>query len=521
MKKRFKGCANPRLVLLRRSLRANRSIAVIVHSLKVPAVPEDTPVGVYHDLVASVVMACPNLERLVGLYPRYSHAFDRLFHALSTRRRLKRMDWMIEGASVNTTQRPPTRPGTSQLTKSFPTMGSAQASLSPPTDTLLPSQSSAFIELHLDWSHLTTLTIHTLPGGLLTPDNLISTTISYLPALQHLFLSSLSTTAFKDDGLLALPPLKTLSLSYLSGITSTGLSNFATRATSRSIQRLVLRHVNIDDMLALARVLSNLVYLENLAFVQSFPPQMPEDNFILLMPYLASNSLRKLHWDITSHPTCANAADSILARSIAAKGFPALRVLRAPNDPEGIFQVLCRPRDRADLPGDRFRPVTPHARNRSDSSRSISQPPSPTSASAAVSKATFGPSFAPEPWLLAPATNLHQARLAAQARLEAAWRFPRFHVNVIDERGMLVDKFGLAGFMGTAESKIRYDLSPDPGARDENGGLIEIGDVTGDCGEKEGDMCNGRWNVHATPMDKKDKDRWWHVERGRWTGVEM
>ncbi|CAI4217008.1 unnamed protein product [Parascedosporium putredinis] len=235
----------------------------------------------------------------------------------------------------------------------------------------------------------------------------------------------------------------------------------------------------MDDMLALARVLSNLVYLENLAFVQSFPPQMPEDNFILLMPYLASNSLRKLHWDITSHPTCAIAADSILARSIAAKGFPALRILRAPNDPEGIFQVLCRPRDRVDLPGDRFRPVTP------------------TRATGAT------------------------ARLAAQARLEAAWRFPRFHVNVIDERGMLVDKFGLAGFMGTAESKIRYDLSPDPGARDENGGLIEIGDVTGDCGEKEGDMCNGRWNVHATPTDKKDKDRWWHVERGRWTGVEM
>ena len=522
MKKRYKGCANPRLVLLRRTLRANQHIAVIVHSLKVPAVPEDTPLEAYHDLVASVIMACPNLERLVGLYPRYTHQFDRLFHALSTRRKLKHMDWMIDGVSAM--QRPQTRSGAKQLIKS-PPMGQQQGPFLTPND-ILPGQSSAFLELHFNWSHLTTLTIHTLPGGSLTPDNLITTAISYLPSLQHLFLSNLPFTAFKDDSLLSLPALKTLSLSYLSGITSNGLSNFATRSASRSIQRLVLRHINIDEMPALARVLSNLVCLENLAFVQSFPPLMPEDNFILLMPYLASNSLRKLHWDITSHPNCVNAADSILARSIAAKGFPALRILRAPNDPEGLFQGLCRPRDRADMPGDRFRPITSHARNMSGSGKSaLSVPASPTVATAAGVKSPTSPAFAPDASILAPATNLHQARLAAQARLEAAWRLPRYHVNVVDENGMLVDKFGLAGFIGTTESKIRYDLTPDPGAKDENGGLVEASDLLGDCGERGTDMCSGRWNMPTAPVDRKDKDkdkeRWWHTERGRWTGVEL
>ncbi|PKS06534.1 hypothetical protein jhhlp_007282 [Lomentospora prolificans] len=523
MKKRYRGCANPRLVLLRRTLRANNQVAVIVHSLKVPAVPEDTPVEAYHDLVASVVMACPNLERLVGLHPRYSHNFDRLYHALSTRQKLKQMDWMVDSVSV--LQRPPTRSVTKQLTKTHPTTGHQGPFLTP--NDILPSQSNAFLEYHLNWAHLTTLTIHTLPGGSLTPDNLITSAISYLPSLQHLFLSALPFTAFKDDSLLSLPALKTLSLSYLSGITSNGLSNFATRSSSRSIQRLVLRHVNIDEMPALARILSNLIHLENLAFVQSFPPLMPEDNFILLMPYLASNSLQKLHWDITSHPTCANVADSILARSIAAKGFPALRTLRAPNDPEGIFQGLCRPRDRVDMPGDRFRPITNHARNMSGGGKSLSVPASPTAATAAAAAATVksptSPAFSPDPWLLAPATNLHQARLAAQARLEAAWRFPRFHCNVVDEQGMLVDKFSLAGFIGATESKILYDLRPDAGAKDENGGLVEVGDVIGDCGEKGGEMCNGRWNMPSGPVDKKDKDkdRWWHVERGRWVGVEM
>ena len=519
MKKRYKGCPSPRLALLRRTLRSSQQIAVIVHLLKVPPVPEGTPVDKYHDLVASVVMACPNLERLLGLHPRYNHSFDRLFHALSTRVRLKQMEWIVEAVPPST---PPSGRPSSKHANKAAAMAAAPAPRLTPGD-LSAAQSTAFLDHHFNWTHLTTLSIHSLPGGTITPDSLIPTVVSYLPSLQHLFLSRLPFTAFKDNGMLSLPRLKTLSLSHLSGITSNGLSAFATRSESQALQKLVLRHINLDEMPALARVLSNLTQLESFALVQSFPPMMPEDNAIWLMPYLASASLQKIHWDITSHPHCANAADSLLAKSIAANGFPSLRSLRAPNDPEGIFQALCRPRERCDTPLDRFRGSMMHGRSLSGSGKSLSMPSSPTRMP--IKKTPTSPMLASHggEGTLRNATDLQQARLAAQARLEAARRFPRYFAKVVDENGMLVDKFGLAGFIGAPESRIQYDLLPDPGVTDEGGGLVDVDDVLGDCGESAlgSEACNGRWNLPSGPVDKKDRDKWWHTERGRWTDVHL
>lgn len=518
MKKRYKACAAPRLVLLRRTLRSNQQIAVIVRSLKVPAIAEDLTVDQYHDIIASVVMASPNFERLVGLYPRYNHMFDRLFHALSTRQKLKQMDWIVSPAS---SPRPHTKAGSKQITKAPPSPRHLPPLLTP--GDIQPAQSAAFLDQHVNWKHLTTLTIHALPGGSLTPDNLIPSVISRLPSLQHLFLSRLPFTAFKDDALLSLPSLKTLSLSHMSGISCDGLSALATRSASQSIKRLVLRQLNVDEMPPLARILSHLVNLESLAFVQSYPPKMPNNDFILLMPYLASNSVRKLHWDITSHPYCANPADAILAQSIAAGGFPGLRALRAPNDPEGIFQGLCSPRDRIELPGDRFRGSRgAHGRSLSGGVTSLSVPSSPTTTGTPTTPMTpMTPIFAPDAMALGDATDLHKARLAAQGRLEAAWRIPRFHVNVIDENGMLAEKFGLAGFIGLSESKIRYHLLPDAGGQDVNGGLVEMGDVLENGEGGDGETCNGRWNMHTGFVDKKDRERWLHVERGQWKAIEL
>ncbi|SPN96775.1 uncharacterized protein DNG_00295 [Cephalotrichum gorgonifer] len=515
MKKRYKACPAPRLVLLRRTLRSNRQIAVIVHTLKVPSAVDDLPVDKYHDLIATVVMACPNFERLVGLYPRYNHTFDRLFHALSTRQKLKQMDWVIDAVSK---PRPQSRGGSKHINKA--TGNRHLPPLLTPGD-IQSSQSAAFLQHHSNWTHLTTLTIHALPGGSLTPDNIIPGIIYRLPSLQHLFLSRLPFTAFKDDGLLSLPALKTLSLSHMPGISCDGLSALATRSSSHSIKRLILRHINIDEMPALARILSNLISLEDLAFVQSYPPMMPDSNFIFLMPYLASTSLRKLHWDITSHPHCANAADSILARSIEAGGLPGLRSLRAPNDPEGIFQSLCSPRGRVDMPGDRFfkGAMGAHARNNNGPAKSLSVPNSPTATPPVRTPTT--PIFAPGSMALGDATNLHEARLAAQSRLETAWRFPRFQVNVIEEDGTIVNQFGLGGFIGRTESKIRYNLQPDIGAKDENGGLVEMEDLLEVKEAKGPETCNGRWNMPEGVVDKKDKDRWCHIERERWSVVEL
>jgi len=145
-------------------------------------------------------------------------------------------------------------------------------------------------------------------------------------------------------------------------------------------------------------------------------------------------------------------------------------------------------------------------------------------------------------------SDLHQARLAAQTRLERARRFPRFFIDVIDERGMVVEKYGVGAFMGTGGSKIHYVLTPDIGGTDEGGGLVSVHDVLGECGEslmlgnseeksakkgskreKSGEKvesaeaktregCIGIWNAHATEgLDKKDREKWYHTERGRWS----
>lgn len=508
--------------MLRRTLRANPLLAAIVRHLKVPA-PEFAAssafaakgaipgVNDYDALVASLVMACPNLESLVGLNTTYDHSFRRIFHALATRSNLKDVSWLIQASPHQKQQR--IQASTQQLGLVMP-------------GELRPYQELAFLEQHQNWSRLESLTIHCLPGATLTPESLLTSTLDYLPALKHLHLCNVPPNGFNDANLLALPPLHTLTLSHIGGITSGGLSAFATRVSSLSLRKLTLRHTPLTSLAALARILSNLGTLDVFSLVQAFPPSMPDDDTFALwmMPYLASSSVRKLHWDITSHASCASVADDILARSIGAGGFPALRVIRVLNDPDGIFQDLCYPVERLDLHTDRFRHID-----------DTSSPASPTKFFF-KSSSTNNTSPLPSPRTPQqhsplnnarhpPYTSLHTARLAAQARLEAAHARPRFTVNVTDEDGITTDTFGLAGFIGEPGSKIRYHLLPDDGSSDDKGGLVDVRDLDGDAGEslaggKVG--CDGRWNAReGVVTDRKEKERWYHTERGRWTRMRL
>ncbi|KAL2199510.1 hypothetical protein P885DRAFT_29104 [Corynascus similis CBS 632.67] len=587
MKKRTKTTYGSRLVLLRRTLRANAQIAVIVRSLKPPARPLSVGAVAYNDLVASVVMACPNLERLVGYYPTYDHSFQRLFQALSTRTKLKDMNWILEPSAQQRQQR--TRP---------PTRHDRWG----PED-LPPQEAQLFMAFHANWRQLTTLVVHCLPGAHLSPANLLECTIRALPSLQNLYVSHAPMTTFNDTTLLSLPSLKKLSLSYCTGVTTAGLSSLATRQASTSMQSLTLLHMNVESLPALARMFSYLTDLRTFTIVQTYAPEMPPDEFIMLFPYLASRTLRKLHWDIPYLPNMTTPADTILARSISAGGFPSLRALCTPHDPEGLFQSLCAPRERIDHPADRYRapfsgPTATgggipwgHTRNNSSFSsthtggsfggskttgfwNSAARPGTPGSPVTPVSPGggtgntpPASPLFAPSPDVLVPRenSNLVQARLAAQARLEAAQRMPRYLVTVVDERGALVEKVGVGAFLGRVESRIRYVLTPNEaaGATDEGGGVVAVEDLVredggemvaglsdrdgggaggqkkskrrgggdrdggvdsdvegssggaGSKGRKEG--CTGRWNSYnCVVMDKKEKERWWHQERGRW-----
>lgn len=553
MKKRTKLNHGARLVLLRRTLRANLQIAVIVRSLKPPAPPAGLGVVEYNDLVASVVMACPNFERLAGFHPTYNHTHQRLFQALSTRKRLKEMDWIVGPP-------PPPPPATGSFQRHR--MRPSSSHRNGPLEDFQQREMQGFSEYHLNWQNLTTLVVHCQPGAT-RANTLLGQTLQLLPSLQSLHLSRFAPNAFGDANLLSLPPLKKLTLSYLPGVTTAGLSSFATRTASARLESLTLIHINVETLPALARLFSNLTSLTTFNLVQPFAPVLPSDEAIWLFPYLASSTLRRLHWDIPDMPTRATTADTILAKSIQAGGFPSLRFLRPPNDPDGIFQALCRPLERADHPTDRYRsqqhhwPGAGHRHMHSLQPNPLRPPSSRFGSHTRTSSATVSanstnfffssadPSISPR-----DNSNLHTARLAAQSRIEHARRFPRFNIDVLNEHGIKIEQHGVGAFLGTIGSPVQYVLTPDEGGSDEGGGLVTIADMLGDRGEalvlprpggepekkrssrwdrdkSEADAevrtregCSGQWNAKDI-VDKKDRERWWHTERGRWKGVVL
>lgn len=500
MGKRYKGLYAPRLLLLRRTLRANKSLGAVVRSLKVPALPKGAPVEAtkYHDVVASVVMACPNLERLDGFYPSYRHGSENhLLHALETRRKLKELTWVVEATPPEPS--PSVEKGRSgkRTSQSRKRQSRWAPSASVPADDSIPERhqklaaahASRFVMRHDNWKELTHLTIHCVPGAVLSADgSTVAAILALLPGIDSLYLSHLPESSFNDESLLRLPrALKKLGLAHCAGVTTSGLTAFATRsAAARSLEILTLIHQGIDSVDALVRVLAKLGALTALNVVQAAAPTVGDDTF-LFMPYLASRSLKKLHWDILeSGAVAATRADDVLARSIAAGGFPGLRAVRVPNDPDGLFQALCKPKERADLPGDRYRNagLVSQATSSRGYSKSSTNLASMEDAGARSSSDTKDSG---KELRLLPAreygSDLHAARLAAQGRLEAARRFPRFEATVTDESGEVVSSEGLAGFIGDAGSWIQYCLVPDEGGTDSRGGLAVMDDVLGDGGE--------------------------------------
>lgn len=503
-RKKWEGIYMPRLVLLRRSLRGSNELAQLVHSLKVPALPDDAPINTqkYHDLVASLVMACPHLERVCGFYPSYRYGNEsRFFHAMSTRRELREMTWVIEAAPEASAEQHRAQQAARASKSRRRHSKHPSAPVAPPhtNDYMMAALANQFVTPHKRWEYLSHLTIHCLPGSSFSPPGLINATCGYLPSLKSLYLSQIPAESLDDNSLRTLPvALKKLSLHNCAGVTTTGLTNFATGAVSNELEVLTLSHQNMDSLASLVRILSRLSKLVTFNLVQAIAPTMVEDLF-MFMPYLGSQSLRNLHWDIlesgipgTNGESGVTRADDILARSIAAHGFPNLRNLRVPNDPEGRFQALCKPKERMDLPGDRFRTglvsqattSKPSANgNGNVSSPDSSNRPSPKKHSSSTHSYSGSGADLAMPSPDSPGgrrsssetkdsgkvlslhsrdqgSDLHQARLAAQARLESARRFPKIEASITDESGKLLASEGLAGYMGNVSSKINYRLTP-------------------------------------------------------------
>lgn len=462
--KKYKMKAGVRLKLLRRTLRERSFLAQHVRELKVPRLQaEGDPLRKEMiSVVASLVMACPNFERLVGFYPVYGHEFDRLTHALSTRKKLKEQMWLI-GENAAITQR-------------------SQKQLAP--GLMDPEQKESFVLHHQSWTSLTTLFLHSPGLGILEKDVFVNIKnggdprrvqgpgiLHRLPALKHLCISNFDMDDFDDYTLQFLPALHSLRLQDLEGVTFWGLSEFSRTTNASSLRNLSLVNLDMMYISAISNLLLRLKHLKRFTLVQDSSPEVAEGE-IAIQPIIASHLLEFLHWEILV-PGSANVN---LANSIKAKGFPRLRTIRAPSDHLGLLQALCKPRAQIQLPGDWNSINNAHT-------------------------------MAPD--------SLLTSRQAAQQRLEEAWNTVQFKV-VVQEDDLVHEVFDFNGFMGEIGSKIDYSLEPDVPGSDQV--WIDFPDVISGRDEMAfKDSCRGSWNA-SNPGGFRV---WQHTERPRYRRADL
>jgi hypothetical protein len=513
IKKKFKMKSGCRLKLLRRTLRANTLLAMYVRNLKVPDLDPSASrkeQDNYLDVVASIVMSCPNLERLLGLYPAYNHDFSRLIYALSTRTRLAEHVWNITASPYH---------------HQYHLADESSPSLYSLVNGPLNAEATAeFLSRHDSWSNLTTMVFHCSPDGTIDPPLLLRI-IRKLTSLEDLALSAVPK--LPTNLLSTLPPLKSLYLSQLPTLSLNDLSTFATCPSARSLKSLTLTEVNLNSLPLLARLFSNLTSLERFTIKQDLPPTLPNDTSIFLHPYLASNSLKYMVWDILfpNEEDVQGDTTRILAKAISANGFPALRTLKAPCDYDGLLQSLCRPAERiesthwkgvVDRPTGTLMDLID--KRRKDSGVDVSADSGYGSSTLSSSSATGGYEYM---------RSLRSARLAAQSRIEASHSRPKIQVVAEDwtdsQAGNVpvTARYEFGGYIGMVGSKIRYSLDADVEGRDELGvnveDLLEAGEFKK--GVERGGICDGRWN--AQRGQGKDVPAWEHRERVRWRGVEV
>ncbi|KAJ5047141.1 uncharacterized protein L3040_002983 [Drepanopeziza brunnea f. sp. 'multigermtubi'] len=254
----------------------------------------------YLELLASLIVACPNLERFPGFYSAYDHEFTKLVHALSTRAKLTEKVRIISASPYRR-------------------------------------------------QHRFNISADADPGG--TIDSLVFTDIFYSsPSLENILVSSYPATSFNGETLLSLPSLKSVRLDNLPGVTADGLSSYGSHARTDFLTSLSLISLPLLSQPVLTRLFSHLKSLVRSTISQAPSPSLPNGVEIYLHPYLASSTLQYLHWEFTN-PSDRQATD-IFAKSTESGGFPALRTLRAPTDPDGTLQRLCRPRDRIEHQAD-------------------------------------------------------------------------------------------------------------------------------------------------------------------------
>jgi hypothetical protein len=473
-----------RLKLLRRTLRERTALARCVRELHLSDFQT-----LYHDatiereglanLVASLVMACPFLERLVGFHVPFTHSFDRLSHALSTRPNLKERMWLLSEHNTDSSDEEDGGLGAYTLAACDTT--------------------ERFLELNSTHSSMSTMVLHQdlYQESVTLNFRAIIGTIRQLPTLRHLTLSGLSASSFTNLALNTLPPkLQSLRLENLHGINDKGLQRFAVSHLATSIETIMFIDLEISSLVTISNIFSaHLVNLKSFSLAQQRAPCVPSRS---LVPDFFAPRLQQIHWEIRSEagplPTlsCLSSSDvpneqsfpftnqepisclatSFLAESIRDGAFPLLRRIRIPHDPQGLIQALCKPLATALLPCDidilnsstlisdpndfpiYFDNLEPVPKTATDSViGQLLKPRADSAIESLISSNDFSRAA------LTPA----RSRLAAQSRILAARKAAFMTVCVYDPNGDLKINKVISNFIGQIGSQITYDLSADRG----------------------------------------------------------
>lgn len=481
-----------RLKLLRRTLRDRPALARLVRELHLADFQTQYQQASIEredivNLVASLVMACPSLERLVGFHIPFSQSFDRLSYALATRPKLRERVWLLSEPEDNYSYEEDDDEASGYYLAAC-------------------DSTERFLDLNSGYPLLTSLVLHRTSDEFAPTLNFraIFGTFRQLPMLQHLSISGLSALSFTNLALNALPPrLQSLRLENLPGINDKGLQRFATSHLSTSIEKLTLINLEISNLITITNILSeHLSKLKHFAIVQYRTPDLsarmsapsfccPSLQFIhfefrsqsgpAIDPFSSPNIRQSMDFPFVNSEPISCLAISLLATNIKEGAFPSLRRVRIPHDPQGIAQALCQPLATALLPTDtslHSRPVQktglPGFTNMIDAHTSQLQSPGnrdSSNISFRADSAIESPIFdsSPSPSTLSPANS----RLAAQARLLAARKAPFMNVRVYDPEGEIRIDTDIGGFLGDINSSILYSLTPDkgrwPGNRDQSG----------------------------------------------------
>jgi hypothetical protein len=359
-------------------------------------------------------MACPNLERLIGLYLTFDHGFDRLTHAISTRTCLKEKVWVLKADDVG-----------------WDDSGNYRTNSRIHDPYWNAENADSFLHAHDNWTVLDTLCLFGQGNCSMMDYRAFVATLRNLPSLKHLLISDFEPEQFSDRTLQALPALRSLRLQDLPGLSEKGLMRFASSNTARSIQRLSLVNLEIASAAVISRFLGNLPFLRRFVLAQDACPILAP-GLEIPGPLYASETLEYIHWEILAY----GPAHEDLAASIAAGGLPSLRTIRAPSDDDGLLQALCRPQAQIILPGDN------HLINQIDNPFTYS--------------------------------CLSNSRRAAQQRLEDVRRDPLMRI-VVDEDGIVQHTYTIYDYMGTLRSKIEYSHEPDlEGSEEPIAGLNDL-----------------------------------------------